>query len=859
MAASRTRLGPPRPEPPSPGSPRPDALELELDADDDFDTAPPTPRANTQRGTGLSWQRPSERPSLSPVGTEFEIRQGDGRIDTTGLELQEIDDAVPTPPPNNEGLEVDLPTAWTHSQTSEEPQSEPDLRAAAPPPDKMEGIGEELDLGGIEPSTPAPEPDDEPAISGRAEDEEDRRRLDMGVTASSLVGVIDRAQKLPDAFAPPKERQFDIRDVRRVNVDVDAPQPSSAPPRPTPRPRVEPQELDLSASEDSSEQLGLTGHASEQRSSSPEKLGSGQELVLDTSALAPPEPLHGEPRPALRTRLDHPEGHTTALDLDAAAAYAGTVEIGHVDLRESTRPVAHGAKTAIGMHARAQPAPLATEAGLELQDPTFAVEQANLDVASPDIVVPPIHDSIVPELEVEVRASSGPPPRTSSRPPPTDIQPGTGIRELAIEESDARAPELDLAEPIRHSPPPAGATHRRRTPPRSSFDPDFDDSYDDRPSAEPLEVAAAPRGASHLAPNGKAAPSGRTPDTADLAISPDQVELVADYGEASRNALLSPLYTLRVHRRRRALKADLARMRKTLQQAELDRDTELAEIFVRHRDKLQTQQNLDGALGAVRGTEADHETIKQEFAEVSAEYQQRQRELRIRREHADQVARARQQAEDARREILHKCEDDYNRVALRFKRLQIELRNIENQERQRPDGAVPIDVQDKRARQWAAKKRSVTLALNKLVPQAQRLRSIMESAAKELETTERETRKASGQLKVIEAERRALDSWYAKQTAGYGKSVTDAEAAYVTATADVVRAALSVGATELDGRTLDKLREHDRHVRDLAFGAHRLLLALDAYDPDSYRQGFVTGLSLVAALVLMIVVFLLFR
>jgi hypothetical protein len=168
-------------------------------------------------------------------------------------------------------------------------------------------------------------------------------------------------------------------------------------------------------------------------------------------------------------------------------------------------------------------------------------------------------------------------------------------------------------------------------------------------------------------------------------------------------------------------------------------------------------------------------------------------------------------------------------------------------------------VLEKRARQLAGKKNQVTMELSKLLPQAKRLRSIMEAAAKELETTQKATRKAEGQSKVIEAERHALDSWFAKQTASYGKNVTEAEAAYLTAKADVVRAALSVGIADLDGRTLDRLREQERHIKDLAFGAHRLLLAFDAYDPDVYRQGFITGLSLVAALALLLVTYLLFR
>ncbi len=856
MAASRTKLGPPRPGPPRP-DPSSDPLELDLDPDDDLDTAPPTERPIPRAQTALGLGDPASNRS-SQVGTEFDVKQGDGRIDTTGLELQEIADSVP-PPRSADGdeLEVSLPTAWSQNPRPDELEStKPRTPDPIPTHAEIDGIGEELDLG----AAPCPNSDPPPPATAPVEDDAEQARLDSGLSASSLVGVLDRAERVREAFAPRKERQIDITGTRRVQVDVDSPDPSTAPPPPA-SPRSEAEEFDFLVAESeppnplpafSGDELDLDTPTPAPLPAGPDPLESGLSgLALDRSDLPPPSPPRASPSPAPLPRpVTGPADHGAALDLEVSPRDLHVPPIPAPYPGDSIRPTGHDPiVTPVGQRGATLP--------VQSQNPLEGAIHAPLAIPKePTVHQRPVHDSIVPELEV--RSTSSSPPRMSSRPPPTDVQPGMGIRELQLDEEDAAAPSLDLAEAPRHSRGPAKPPPPRSIPSPSALDPDLDDEVEDETFGETVELAEAPRATQNLAADGQAMPTCRTPDAADLTVLPDQVERIARFGEVPRNPLAAPLYALRVYGRRRALRGELARARRALQDAEIDRDTQLAEIFLQHRDKLQTQEHLGAMLDAVHGTEADHEVVRREFAEVSAEYQQRQRELTIRREHADQVLKAQQQTEAARQDVYQKCEDDYNRVAVRFKRLQIELRNIKQQEQQEPDRAVPLEVQDKRTRQLAAKQRKTTIELNKLMPQAKRLRTVMEGAAKELENAQRTTRKAAGQLQVIEAERRALDSWYAKQTASYGTNVREAEAAYLTAKADVVRAALSVGAATLDAHTLERLRDQDRHIRDLAREAHRLLLAFDAYDPDAYRQGFVTGLSLCIALLLLVVVSVLF-
>ncbi len=476
---------------------------------------------------------------------------------------------------------------------------------------------------------------------------------------------------------------------------------------------------------------------------------------------------------------------------------------------------------------------------------------------------PPVHAGAtheVPELEVPLAPrfarpvtddrglSSRPPEGTSaaSGPPGAPGAPGDSGAPRTTSGADELASDRPQHPP--RSPVP--------TSPPTSFDMDLDEVPGD-PAGAALEIASAPGASPGAAPDGKPLPTGRTPDAAALGVTRDQAVRLARFGEPPAGALLAPAYAARVLVRRQQLAAEAKAARAALTRAERDRDLVLAEVFVKFRDQLNAVVKLPEQVEPPHGPEAEASGQRREFAQVSAEYQQRQRGLTVRATHADQVVAALRQAQSARAEVHAQRQGEFNRVAARFQRLQIERRNA----RQAEGSSAPTPIaraSNPPPNEAATQTARIELQLGKLYPVAKRLQAAMEEAERELHAAEQATREAEGRIKLIEAERKAVDLWYARETRHVDASLAAAEGAYVTARADVVRTALSIGSAHLPVKTLDLLRDQDDRVRELAAASHRLELALASVDADRYRQGLVSGLTLLAALLLVILLLVLF-
>ena len=808
---------------------------MEEDLELDLDVAVPTPRSPAlARGAGRSVPTPrppaTSRPSETQVGTEFEPALSDGRVDTTGLELEEIDDSEGNERRDDE-LELSIPTAWTRG-VGGAPSSAPPPRPNPSPVN--DEVGEELDLSGLDPTdSEAPSPvaaGPAPATAHPLDPE-----LDRGVSARALSGVtvLDQAERVRQAHSPP-EPQLTLPIRRHGDEELEIEQLPV--PQGTLVPETEPGEM------------ALRSHA-------------------------PPPPLYGGPRPApLHPAVSAVDESATELDLDAVAAEAGNATYGEIDLGDSSFSDDSGGEVPIGMDAHAAELQANDEAALQLisSNPPAAPsappglqpdDEAALQLISsnppavpstppvlqpgdgaalrlissnppagpstPPIAVRVAPDSIVPELDVPVRTSSRPPAATTQL--QQDVEANRG-GDLSIDLAEAPRPHL----------------RKRSLPPPDRYDPDLD--HEDPSLGPSLELANAVGTAPSASASGRPPPSCRTPEVSELEVPTDQIAKIAGYGTPA-GALGAPVYALRVALRRRELRRELSHAQRVLMERERNRDAALADIFVTHRDRLQSDEQLSPELAALRGRASNAAELKQDIAEANQEYQRRQRELRLRRSHAEEIRKARAETEVAREHVYQKCEGDYNRVAARFKRLQIEHRNLEVQLRQVSDAGQRQKLATHDAR--------IQGELSKLLPQAQRLFAALESARRDLQASQQEARRAAGQVQVIDAELKATDAWYAKQTSGLGKSVAEAEAIYTMAQADVVRAALSVGTANLDGGTLARLRDEDDRIHDLAFAAHRIRLAIDAYDTQAYRQGVLGGLVLAAGVALVLVFLLL--
>ncbi len=476
---------------------------------------------------------------------------------------------------------------------------------------------------------------------------------------------------------------------------------------------------------------------------------------------------------------------------------------------------------------------------------------------------PPVHAGgthEVPELEVPLAPrfarpatddrglSSRPPDGTSAASEPPGASGATGDSGAPGTTSSAN----EIASDRPHHPPRSPVP----TSPPTSFDMDLDEVPGD-PAGAALEIASAPGASPSAAPDGKPLPTGRTPDAAALGVTRDQAARLARFGEPPNGALLAPAYAARVLVRRRQLAAEAKAARAALTRAERDRDLVLAEVFVKFRDQLNAVVKLPEPVEPPHGPEAEANGQRREFAQVSGEYQQRQRGLTLRATHAEQVVAALRQAQAARAEVHAQRQGEFNRIAARFQRLQIERRNA----RQAEGSVAPTPIaraSNPPPNEAATQTARIELQLGKLYPVAKRLQAAMEEAEREFRAAEQATREAEGRIKLIEAERKAVDLWYARETRHVDASLAAAEGAYVTARADVVRTALSIGSAHLPVKTLDLLRDQDDRVRELAAASHRLELALASIDADRYRQGLVSGLALLGALLLVILLIVLF-
>jgi len=769
----------------------------------------------------------------------------------SGLELEEIGEARRAPGADDD-LEAAIPTAWSPHQagpTAGRAGAAPPLRAPA----GGEQVGEEFDFGAsrsappsaaVEPprdlgSLPAPGagtaprppsgappssagvPGTEFALGGATASPRGRGST-AGAVRPPMGRTSDPASPLEPALDVDHERARIGRGDSMAALDLDQRA------RPAHLGLGADLEIDTTALVEARHSRRAMARAAERRAFDPDipRAAPIPIVILDPApppeaaaperaypAPEPPRPVSGPPEPA-RLPDDDALGLPSAPPVDRAP------------------PPDDGA--------RGRPsAPSAGSAGI-------------LEV--PELEVPVAPRFARPAAEDRAPLPSPPPERTaaSSAPPDAPAE-GTGEGTDAAR-AGAGQPEGSAeltSERPRHPPrspvPP---------PPPDSFDMDLDEVPGDAVGAT-LELASSAGSSPSAAPDGRPLPTGRTPDAAALAVTRDQATRLARFGEPPNNALLTPLYAVRVLVRRRLLAAETQAAGAALARAERDRDLVLAEVFVKFRDQLRAVVKLPEPVEPLRSPEAAANEQQREFAQVSAEYQQRQRALTVRGTHAEQVVAALRQAEAARAEVLAQRRGDFNRVAARFQRLQIEHRNARQAE------APAAKAQIARAStpppsELAPQTARIEIQLGKLYPVAKRLQAAMEEAQRELSAAEQATREAEGRIKLIEAERKAVDLWYAKQTRHVDASLADAEGAYVTARADMVRAALSIGSAHLPTKTLELLRDQDERVRELAFAHRRLVFASGSYDAERYRQGLLSGGALLGALLLLLLLVILF-
>jgi hypothetical protein len=415
----------------------------------------------------------------------------------------------------------------------------------------------------------------------------------------------------------------------------------------------------------------------------------------------------------------------------------------------------------------------------------------------------------IPDLELEPAASKRPAPARS----PAAARPATAaIGEISLDESDdddfeliKTGPHVDLAIA------PSAPTARRH-----------------------VESSSWPSGRS------------RAPDQ--LPIDPAEIALVADYGRAPQNAILTPLYAYRVFSRRAPLKKATTELTAALAQAELLRDTALMQLsselrpaleandaFRRLLEPMREIERLAGDRGAAL-SEADT-GYKQQMVRFDGELLQ----LREAEAKAQAISTENAAAKDGTENLLRRAEAKQQRV-------QIEIRGVMDLARQAlgPAGGDLPPAQAAKLAELEAR----SLALE---PELSRANASHAAASAALDAIDAELRRLRTQIRQLERQKTAAAGALEKQLSERAAGVSDAEKQRRDALAEVARAVLAArGSVAVPETTLDALRHHDKSVEALAVRLETHLRALDSHDHGRVKQGVILALSAVALVLLSI-------
>jgi len=177
-------------------------------------------------------------------------------------------------------------------------------------------------------------------------------------------------------------------------------------------------------------------------------------------------------------------------------------------------------------------------------------------------------------------------------------------------------------------------------------------------------------------------PNGRTRPPDQLPIDAAEVALISGYGPAPKNAILAPLYAYRVFSQRAPLKKAISELAAALSQAELGRDTELMQLAVELRAKLEANDAFRRLLEPIREVErlaGDRSAALSEadagFKAQMAHFDAELAELRRAEGSAQAVS-----AEKAG--IAAGTEKELRRAEAKHQRIQIEIRGVMDVARQ---------------------------------------------------------------------------------------------------------------------------------------------------------------------------------
>lgn len=438
----------------------------------------------------------------------------------------------------------------------------------------------------------------------------------------------------------------------------------------------------------------------------------------------------------------------------------------------------------------------------------------------------------MPELELD-RHGSG-----QSAADPQDLMFGsTGGRDLADPfEGMAGAPalELDLDAVRTSQPSPAPPSLPPPPEPASPVPPR-------RPSATaPVRTSAPPE-----RPRASPAPApDRAPASPRSSGAPPRAITLADYGEPPSGIVGTVPYAVHVGLRQRALRADLARLRRLRDGAEEDLDEAMVGLgralhAQRDDERLQVLSGPMGAADEAGEVASEHSTEWKKVREAASAQREAIEERVARAEEEAAPVRARETelgAEVSRREAA------LQRAKAKLARTNIELRNLAGAESPDPGRRASLEAE-----------REVHAA------EVERARAQVDELTPELTEVRRQLASHTHRVTALEKEAREVDRSRGRSEEALSTSAKAAEGRYHEAVKVVAKqalerglaAAVAPGPAKLATNRADALRAREEEIE-----LHEIALTL--HDRSSLHKGLAI-LGVLSAIVLAMLIFVVVR
>jgi len=437
-------------------------------------------------------------------------------------------------------------------------------------------------------------------------------------------------------------------------------------------------------------------------------------------------------------------------------------------------------------------------------------------------------------------------------------RPNPPVSRLPPRPPSFEVPDLEL-EPVPRSlaqAPPASAPARA---PEFDFGDELDDLSFER-TAQPVVYDRAPRAAvatASKAPVTEAQqpwPTGRAANRVELAIDPQQLAQLADYGDPPDSAALTLAYAYRVFTRQRVLKRELLPIAVEDERAELEREATLAAFSQAVRPAIEQVASFRRLLAPLLAIEQRAAARGQALTSINAQLGAEQARLDAELAELKAQIEAEQGLEREAQRRHGDREASERRAAAKWKRVQIEMRAVTHVAEQKL-GAQGGQIPEPEATQLA----SLQERAEALGPELKGARAELEQANQALAQVHARLASLAQSERQIVRKKQALGDAYQHELLTRSQGVSEAEIEQRAAFADLARAVLAApGALAIPEAWLERVRNVSDRATRLAIRTEMYRRAIASYDVPRARQGVRLACTAVGLLLLLFALKLIF-